>query len=142
MKYLMKIVIASFLLTALGVQAETLNVIVNKSVAIDALDRQAIRKVFLGKAVKLPSGAKLVPVDIDERDDLYEVFCRKVVGKSPAQISSHWSRRIFNGKGIPPKQLANAREITNLVASDTTYISYVVGDVKSSDVKVVFSIDF
>jgi ABC-type phosphate transport system substrate-binding protein len=142
MNRLIKTVLVAFTLLSAITQAETLQVIVHKSVAVDSLKRQEIRSLFLGKAVRLPDGIELIPIDIAESNDLYETFCRKVIGKSPAQVSSHWSRQIFNGKGTPPKQLASVSAIVEQVSKTPTAIAYITGPITSSDVKVVYSIDF
>ena len=128
-------------LAPVSLHAETLHVIVNKTVAISELDKKQIRKIFLGKPVKLPSGYKLTPIDINENQSIYKQFYEKVIGKSSSQIASFWARQVFNGKGYPPPQMSDAKNIMKTVAENKNYISYVFSDDLSDKIKIIYSID-
>jgi hypothetical protein len=119
--------------------AKELNVIVNKSASIDKLTAVDIRRIYLAKMTHLPSGDKIIPLDVSQDSDLYANFYKAVVGKGIAQISSYWSRMLFTGKGRPPEQILDRSRLIKSVEDDKKYIGYVEGEVLSENIKIVYS---
>jgi hypothetical protein len=52
-------------------------------------------------------------------------FYRKVTGQDLAQVKATWSRLIFTGRGLPPKELPDAEAIKKAVAADPKAIGYI-----------------
>jgi ABC-type phosphate transport system substrate-binding protein len=129
------------LLSAVGVNAEVVHVIVNKNSAIESLDEKTIRKIFLGRPVSLAGATKLTPVDLLRTDPVYAIFYANVVKKNLAQIDAFWSRKLFNGTGLPPRQMKNTNEIVQWVEQHVDSIGYVNTEVLSSKVTVILTLD-
>ena len=101
------------------------------------MDGQAIGRVFLGKTESFPNGSKAVPIELAEDVPTREEFNTKVLKKSAVQLKSYWSRRLFTGKGSPPKQLPSSDDIIDLVSTNPNIIGYVDAGKVNDSVKVI-----
>lgn len=122
-----------------GPAAAEVVVIVNKS-GPDAMTKEQISDVFLGKASTLPGGASAAPYDLPEASPLREEFYTKATGKSAAQVKSYWAKMAFTGKGTPPKEGTSA-EVRKAVASTPGAIGYVEKSAVDGSVKAVLTIN-
>lgn len=119
-----KFAIAFILMMALQpLKAEEL-VVVTASDNVEDLNIDDVARIFLGKVNKFPSGEEVVPLNMDPSDPSFADFARVVLKKSPSQLKAYWAKRIFTGKGKPPRSIANSEELRALVASDKRYLSY------------------
>lgn len=116
--------------------AAEVKVIVNSSVRT-TVTAQDVEDVFLGKKNNLPGGIKVVPVD--QAEEVRNEFYKKVTKKDPAQLKAYWSRLIFTGKGMPPKELASDAEVIRYVANDPEAIGYVSGNAQLRGVTVLLT---
>ena len=100
-------------------------VIITATDNVEELQLEDIARIYLGKVNRYPSGAEVVPLDLDPSDPSYARFARLVLKKTPAQLKAYWAKRIFTGKGKPPRSLQNREELRALVASHKRYLSYI-----------------
>ncbi len=100
-------------------------VIITATDNVEQLQLEDIARIYLGKVNRYPSGAVVVPLDLDPSDPAYVRFARLVLNKTPAQLQAYWAKRIFTGKGKPPRSLRNRDELRSLVASHKRYLSYI-----------------
>lgn len=114
-------------------------VIANKS-GPDAMTKDQVADVFLGKASTLPGGASAVPQDLPESSPLRDEFYSKLTGKSAAQAKSYWAKMAFTGKGTPPKEGSSA-EVKKAVATTPGGIGYVEKTAVDGSVKVVLTVN-
>ena len=113
-------------------------VIVHPSVSATASVKD-ISRVFLGKSKSLPGGHKVKPVGQSVGSTAREEFNKKVLKKSNSQLKSYWSKRIFTGKGQPPKALGSDADVIAKVSSDPGSIGYISKDSVTDSVKVLAS---
>lgn len=116
-------------------QAEII-VIVNESAAIDELNINEVRRIFLGKP-PLNSRLHLVPINQPSTSKLRTKFEKVVLGKSPRHIRSYWVERIFTGKGVPPKEAESNAALISYVSTHVNAIGYVDGPKLVKSVKSV-----
>ena len=128
----------SGLLTAGTASAEVV-VIVGKG-GPDALSKEQVSDVFMGKAASLPGGAAAAPQDQPESSPLRDEFYTKVTGKSAAQAKAYWSKLAFTGKGTPPPEAANSAAIKKAVAGTPGGIGYIEKAAVDGTVKVVLTV--
>ena len=115
-------------------------VIGHSSVKEEALSKDIVTRLFLGKQDKFPSGKKAVVIDQEPGEEIRDEFYTKVVKKNPAQLKSYWSRLIFTGQGLPPKRVLDDDEVLELITENPNLIGYVSGETDVSGVKVLLSI--
>jgi hypothetical protein len=121
--------------------ASQLNVIVNKNAGINSLTADEIRQIYLAKRNSFPNGKTVVPIDNNEDSKVFGRFYDKIVHKGGSQLNSYWSRLIFTGKGSPPQQVNDRDDILKMVETDSRAMAYVEGDISSSKVVVVYSLE-
>jgi hypothetical protein len=135
MSFLRYIAVTFTLLFSSNVWA--VNVIVHPSNTAD-LDKSSIARIFLGKAKSFPDGSSVTPLDQSEGSAITNDFNSKVLGRSASQLKAYWSKRVFTGKGTPPKKVATDAEIIEMVSKNPDMIAYIQGD-GGGAVKVVAS---
>lgn len=74
-----------------------------------------IRRIFIGQRTHLESGNRIFPVHSDLSRPEVKAFLDKVTKMDSEAFSSYWRRRLFSGRGYPPKK----------VKSDTDVLDYV-----------------
>lgn len=103
----------------------------------DALDSKIVKRIFLGKEKKFPSGAEITPINQSADSAVRGEFDDGVIGRSSAQVSAYWSKLVFTGKGVPPKEVADDAAVIAAVAADPSAIGYVDSASVSGDVKAI-----
>jgi ABC-type phosphate transport system substrate-binding protein len=134
-------VFAALLLAAVDVSARADEVVpvVSAKSSITALDAGQVADIFLGKTSRFPDGTPAVPIDLAEDSPERDRFYAQYTGKSPAQVKAHWSKIIFTGRGQPPRQAANGREVRKLVAENPNAIGYIDPSLVDASVRVLAS---
>ena len=141
MRHFKKILLTSLLTTAIltpTAQADTA-VIVHPDNPSASLDASVISRMYLGKTKKFPGGSTVIPIDQSDSADIRSGFLSSVMGKSARQVKSYWSKRIFTGKGTPPKQVGSSAEVKELISSNPSTIGYIDASEVDGSVKVIYS---
>lgn len=115
-------------------------VIVHPSVEHGSLTRAEVSRLFLGKSKSFPNGMHAVAVNQDEGSAVREKFIADVCEKSPSQYKAYWSRLVFTGKGVAPRDAGDDVAVKSMVASNPKMIGYVDASVVDATVKVVFTL--
>jgi len=111
-------------------------VIVNSANAA-AISDSDLSRLFLGKLKQFSSGNKAIPVNQKFGSNVRKEFEQKVLKKSSRQVKAYWSKRLFSGKGKPPKELSSDQDIISQVASDKNAIGYVDASKVDGSVKIL-----
>lgn len=120
-------------LAALTVQAEDIVVIVNA--AAKPVSKEQIADVYLGRS------AVLTPIDQTVGSSIYVEFYKKATGRDLAQIKAIWSRILFTGRGLPPKQLPDSTAVKKAVAANLNAVGYIEKSALDASVKVALPLD-
>lgn len=102
-----------------------------------ALDAKSVQRIFLGKEKKFSDGSESIPINQANGAANRESFDTKVLGRSSTQISAYWSKLVFTGKGIPPKEVADDAAVIEIVAGNPSAIGYVDSAAVSGTVKAI-----
>ena len=94
--------LAAGLLVSGASAADDFVVVVHPEVRQHRVERDTLRRVFLGKKKKWDDGTK-VTLAVLEDGDVQQAFMRQVLRKSPRQFSTYWKRMLFSGKGALPR---------------------------------------
>ena len=133
--------ISIFLLYIWTCHAFAGTVIINPDNALrfssDADSKSFIRRVFLGKVKSFPDGGTIVPVALRKGSPGTQKFNEQVLNLSESQVGAYWAKKIFTGKGTPPKELASDEEVIKLVASNPNLVGYIEGSGDESVKKVL-----
>src|SRR3979490_2017962 len=104
-------------LAATNIQAEDIVVIVNPTAK--PISKEQIADLYLGRT------AGLTPVDQTVGSAIYVEFYKKVTGRDVAQVKAIWSRILFTGRGLPPKQLPDSEAVKKAVAANPNTVGYI-----------------
>lgn len=130
-----KLVLACLISTCSFTVLADVAVIVNPSNG-NALDKNEIKKIYLGKSKSFADGVKVNPVN-QSGNNVVDEFNDKVVGKSSSQLNAYWSKLVFTGKGTPPEKLDSDQAVIDFVASNADSIGYIDSAKVSDAVKVI-----
>lgn len=111
-------------------------VIVNTASSITNVTASGIAKVFMGKSSSL-EGEKVKAVDLEESSEVRNSFSEKILGRSVAKITKLWKKKVFSGKGTPPKIMSNDNEVIAYVAGNPNGIGYIDASKVTDKVKVI-----
>jgi ABC-type phosphate transport system substrate-binding protein len=133
---LKKIVVITSLLIASSSSFADLVVVVNPANG-NALDGKIVQRIFLGKDKKYKDGTETIAINQDASSALRENFDQEVLGRNSSQVSAYWSKLVFTGKGIPPKEVSSDAEVIDLVSKNPSAIGYIDSASVTDAVKVV-----
>jgi ABC-type phosphate transport system substrate-binding protein len=110
---------------ATGAGAERLRLVVHPSVPVRTLPREAVARLFLGKAQEWSDGTRVRPVDQRDRSAIREAFAREVLRRSTAAVKAHWQQLVFSGRGVPPPEAPSDAAVLAHVRAHPGAIGYV-----------------
>lgn len=121
------------IISAASVHADEIVVIV--SPASPPISKAQLAEIYLGR-----SGER-TPIDQEAGSGIYIDFYKKATGRDMAQIRAIWSRVLFTGRGLPPKQLPDSAAVKKAVAADPKAVGYIEKSAVDATVKVVLPLD-
>lgn len=133
-QFISLLLMSIFLFLSTAVMAEVA-VIVHPS-NTDEMDRSYIKKIFLGKKKKFPKGASAVPLVLSNKSHFTASFNKKVVKKSNTQMKSYWAKKLFTGKGTPPKVVTDS-EMIKLISTNPDMIGYIDAGETNNSIRVL-----
>ncbi|MES3008518.1 MAG: phosphate ABC transporter substrate-binding protein [Pseudomonadota bacterium] len=113
-------------------------VIVSTLSAVKTLTREHVEDIFLGRAQQFPNEQRATPIDHAEGSAVRERFNVEVLGRTSAQVRTHWSRILFTGRGRPPRSVVSSANMLQAVAADVHAIGYIERRFINDSVVVVF----
>jgi len=116
-------------------------VIVNPASGVSSLSINEAKAIFMKKKKSFPNGNSATPVDQDEAMAARVAFTSKVLGKDDDQIKAYWSKRIFSGRGSPPKAVGDDNGVKAFVANTPGAIGYIDSKSIDSSVTVVLTVN-
>lgn len=111
------------------------DVVVIGNPAAAALTKDQVSDVFLGKS------QVFTPIDQPDSAAVRAEFYKKATGRDPAQVKATWSRLVFTGKAVAPKEVADAAAVKKAVAADPKAIGYIDKSALDGSVKVLLALD-
>jgi ABC-type phosphate transport system substrate-binding protein len=119
--------------------ATDLVVIVNPGSGVEKMSRDEVTAIFMGRAKKLPSGIKALPIDQTASGDKAK-FYEELINKELAEVNSYWARLIFSGQGSPPRQADDLAEVLEIVGDNKGAIGYVSRGAVNKRVKIILDL--
>ena len=79
-----------------------------------------------------------MPVDLPKADAIRTQFYAKATGRDPDQVREIWSRVLFTGKGLAPKEYSDASAIKKAVAENPRAVGYIEKSALDPSVKIAY----
>jgi len=112
-------------LLASATTAAELVVVVSAHSTITTLRAEQVADIFLSEATRFPDGGEVVALDLPIGSPLRDDFYLKVANRTPALMKAYWTKKIFTGRGQPPRELPNSMAVRKLIADNPTLIGYI-----------------
>lgn len=112
-------------------------VITSAKSSVKSLSKSDVAALYLGKTTSLPGGGGAKLYDLADANAGREKFYQAATGKSASQVKSIWSRLVFSGRALPPKELANDAAVIKAVAADPAAVGYVDAGAVDGSVQTV-----
>ena len=116
-------------LLAANARAEDIVVIVNPVSA--PLSKEQIADIYLAR------NSTRTPIDQPAGSSIYSEFYKRATGHDPAQVKAIWSKILFTGRGVPPKQLPDSAAVKKAVAANPKAVGYIEKSAVDASVKVI-----
>lgn len=141
MKKLNTLLLATLVISSLYLIAPLANagvaVITHTGVKEIGLSKEKLADIYLGKIKNYSNGIKIQAVDLPSSDAAHQKFYQDVVKKSDSEVNRYWSKLKFTGKGKPPVQFDDPRDVVKWVSNNEGAIGYIDGKYLNKSVKVV-----
>jgi len=124
------------LLTGAATAAD-LVVVVSAHSTITTLRAEQVADIFLSEATRFPDGGEVVALDLPIGSPLRDDFYLKVANRTPALMKAYWTKKIFTGRGQPPRELPNSMAVRKLIADNPTLIGYIERSALDASVRPV-----
>lgn len=118
--------------------AETV-VVTGKLGTITKLDREQAEQLYLGRTAVLPDGTPVTLADLPP-GNVRDGFYLALTGKNPVQIRTYWSRIVFTGRALPPKEAESPAQLRRWLASNPNLIGYLSDTDVDESVRVLLRI--
>jgi ABC-type phosphate transport system substrate-binding protein len=128
-----KMMIAAVAALVLSAPAFADVVVVVNAANSDAVSKDQIASVFLGKSTAL------TPIDQADGSAIRGEFYKKVADKDASQAKALWSKLVFTGKATPPKEVASSADVKKAIAANPKAIGYIEKSAVDASVKVVLT---
>lgn len=112
-------------------------VITSAKSPVKTLSKDDVAALYLGKTTSLSGGGNAKLYDLADANPGREKFYQAATGKSVSQVKSIWSRLVFSGRALPPKELPSDAAMVKAVAADPNAVGYVDASAVDSSVQTV-----
>jgi ABC-type phosphate transport system substrate-binding protein len=137
MKFVAKLLLISA--SCVSIAYADVVVVVSSKSSVSELSKDQVADLYLGKSQELGGGAAAL-FDLPN-GALKDTFYDKATGRSLAQVKATWSKLLFNGKGLPPKEVASPADLKKAISANPNAIGYMDGGAVDSSVKVVLKLN-
>ncbi|HHJ13252.1 MAG TPA: phosphate ABC transporter substrate-binding protein [Gammaproteobacteria bacterium] len=125
------------LLLATGAAQADLAIITSPQSGIGKISIEQLQRLYLHKADRFPNAVRLYPIDQHKGTPARTEFLQKVLGMSENQLSQYWSRRMFSGRGKPPRVFDSDARVIEEVLTHVGTVGYVEADSVDDRVRVL-----
>lgn len=106
---------------------------------VAALSREEAEQLYLGRRTTLADGTAVGLVDLpagSARDSFYE----QLTGKNPSQTRAYWSRLVFTGRALPPREAATVTEARDWIATRPGTVGYLPAGTADERLRVLLKL--
>ncbi|MCB2183784.1 MAG: hypothetical protein KQH63_17280 [Desulfobulbaceae bacterium] len=113
--------------------ADDVALVINNNNPLSSISRRTADLIFHGKKTKWING-EYISVLVNNSQEVYSVFCQKVLKKNPRQYLLYRKKILFTGMGIPPMVKKDDEAVIAFIAKTRNAIGFI--DKKSLDSRV------
>jgi len=95
---------------------------------LESVSHADLTKLYMGDKSLLDDSIYIRLARLGDESAVTRTFVNEVLGLEPDQYIQHWRRRLFSGKGIPPKVLNSSEEMAHYIESTPKAIGFLPTD--------------
>jgi ABC-type phosphate transport system substrate-binding protein len=118
-------------------EVRAFHVIVHPSNPAAGLDHRFVADAFLKKVTRWPDDSLIRPVDLHPDLAARRRFNEDTLKRSVAAVKSYWQQMVFSGRGVPPPELDDDKQVVRFVLRNPGAIGYVSGGANVEGAKIV-----
>lgn len=106
---------------------------------VRTLAREEAEQLYLGRRTTLADGTSVSLTDLPAgpaRDGFY----LHLTGKNPSQTRAYWSRLVFTGRALPPREAGSVAEARDWIAMRPGTIGYLPAGATDSRLRVLLEL--
>ena len=107
--------------------------------AVSELSRAQAERLFLGRATTLQDNTPVTLIDLPP-GPVRDRFYLELTGKNPVQTRAYWSRQVFTGRALPPRQAASVEELRQWLVEDDNAVGYLPQEQISERLRVLLRV--
>jgi ABC-type phosphate transport system substrate-binding protein len=115
-------------------------VVVHPSNSLSSLSPNDVKMIYLGNKIHFDSGKKIAVVDQKNDEPARADFFKKAIKIAPEMYRAYWTKRIFSGKGVPPKQIGSDKEVLDFISKTPDGVGYLNANSLNDSVKKVLTL--
>jgi hypothetical protein len=115
-----------FTLILSNAYAESYFILGNKVKNInEEISKEDVKSIFLGEKLYWKDGERIIPVHPPLTKESTTSFLQDVVKMDASQYLSYWRRKLFSGRGYPPKKIQGDEQIIEFVKKNDSAIAVI-----------------
>jgi ABC-type phosphate transport system substrate-binding protein len=91
---------------------------------LERMDPATVQRIYTGRVVEL-GGVAVKPINVSAGSPTRQRFLQVFLNQDDENYIAYWTVRRYIGKGVPPKEVANASEVIRYVQSTPGAIGYI-----------------
>jgi len=122
--------------SAVAAEPVEIQLVSARSGQITTLSADEAEQLFLGRRTTLSNGTPVKLIDLPAglaRDRLYLLL----TGKNPIQTRAYWSRQVFTGRALPPREAASLQQARDWLADTPDAIGYLPAGIADNRLQVL-----
>ncbi|MCB0385024.1 MAG: hypothetical protein KDD43_06500 [Bdellovibrionales bacterium] len=108
-----------------AIAQEKFVLIVNAKNSITQVNTKEAKDIYFGRKLFWESGVKIRPALLDQKNPVTNLFLSGCLDTESTRYLSFWRRRLFSGRGVPPKQFQSEKELLEFVSQNEGAIAVV-----------------
>lgn len=140
LRALLRLAVSALLWTAAPLPAAEFALVAAENSSVE-VRRDTAEQLYLGRRTTADDGRQVQLIDLPSgsaRDRFYQLL----TGKNPSQIRAYWSRLVFTGRALPPREADSADAVLRLLRQIPNTIAYLPADaVAGTGLRVLLYID-
>lgn len=116
--------------------AAEIQIVAARGGSVSALSTEEAEQLFLGRRSTLNSGERVTLIDLPA-GSVRDRFYLLLTGKNPIQTRAYWSRQVFTGRALPPREAASDQQARDWLATTPGAIGYLPADVIDTRLQVL-----
>ncbi len=128
-----------FMFLSLNVAYANFNfsVISHPQVVPNQISMNELKEIFLGNKIFWPNNERIFVAIVEKDEQFAEEFLQKYLNKNFDDYIAYWRRKLFSGKGIPPRKFKTNKTFVEFIAQTEGALGIIFAEEKLNNIKTL-----